>query len=535
MSSLSRANGRAENRSLTTSVTLRGGLVAALLACLLASGCAGISQGEDKYTIKNVIGKMAGQVSQPRNPDGSLKPLEGQAEFDKVRELVDNQKYAEAEAGFAALAKKYKDKPIEEDCMFYVAECQFLQKHYAAAQDSIDELLNKYTGSRYIEKSTQRLFAIANIWLNAPKPAAEVELAAYQKGELKKDLPSPDKQEPASTRVLPNFFDSSRPIFDTSGNALKALKTIWLKDPTGPLADDALMMTATYFLRQKDFREADHYFTTLRESYPKSDHIQLAYVLGSHAKMMTYQGPLYDGKALEEARKLTQATIKLFPKSPQRKQLDQDLAAMKVLGAQRDWAMAELYMRKGLPKSAAMYCRSLVDDHPRTAYADKARNLLAEIDPKAGRVIQAGGTLPVQRHPQAVTAMNESDPTCAAPGGPGRGANPSSTGATGRARLGTPRTAARDTDEFNPAATGRPAASRTSIPEELPDLDELPRPSAKVPAPSRSAAPRKEPQRIPIDELEEEGLPERLVPTERTARPVGAPLRKAKPLPEPEE
>src|SRR5690606_41681136 len=57
-------------------------------------------------------------------------------------------------------------------------------------------------------------------------------------------------------------------------SAIQSLKTIWMNDPTGPLADDALMLTATYYLRKGDFLEADHFFTILREEFPKSPHLQ---------------------------------------------------------------------------------------------------------------------------------------------------------------------------------------------------------------------------------------------------------------------
>lgn len=468
------------------------------MVCLLlaAGGCASVSQGEDKYTIKNVLGPLARQAKQPRAPDGSLLPLEGQLEFDALRELYDEEKFADAESGFKKLAKKYKDKPIEEDALFSVAECQYRQQHYPAAQDSYDELLNKFTGSRFVETATKRLFTIANYWLNAPKPASDVELAAYEEGKLTKDLPSPDQQPPAATRVLPNFTDQSKPIFDTPGRALQALKSIWLKDPTGPLADDALMMAATHFLRQKDFREADHYFGILREQYPKSEHTQLAYVLGSHAKMMTYQGARFDSKQLDEARKLTKSTLKLFPQSPQRRQLERDLAVMKSQAAEREWEMVQLYQRKRHPKSAAVYCRSILENYGDTPFAEKAREVLAEIDPQVGRILQASAELPIQRQPQPVSAEDEpaaqpGDPSCAVPG---RSANAKSRrtsvsenrGATenriapGRVSLGNRRARSTTSPEAEAAETSPAPPERTPLPEprRLPPpavpLEELP-------------------------------------------------------------
>jgi outer membrane protein assembly factor BamD (BamD/ComL family) len=424
----------------------------ALAVCISPSGCTSLTQGDDKYTIKNVLGPLGREARQPRAADGSLLPLEGQDEFDKIHELVDAEKYGEAEKGFHALAKKYKNKPIEEDAMFYVAECQFLEKRYPAAQDSFDELLNKYTGSRYIEKTTKRLFAIANTWLNSPKPASEVELAAYQEGKLTKDLAAPSKPAPGSSRLLPNFTDDSRPILDTSGRAIQALKSIWLKDPTGPLADDALMMAATWFLRDKDFREADHYFTIIREQYPKSEHVQLAYVLGSHAKMMTYQGARYDGRQLEEARKLTQSTLKLFPQTPQRKQLEHDLARMKLQWAEREWEQAQLYVRKGHPKSAAIYCQSLLEEFPETPYAGKARELLAKIDPRAAKVEQASGIMAIRRHPQPEKASDPDDPSCAVP----RRSSPSGT-----------KTAAKGSKPFSPVRVAGQEKSDRREPRKL--------------------------------------------------------------------
>lgn len=454
------------------------GWLLALTFTLVSAGCASLTQGDEKYSIKNVLGPLGRQSRQPRAPDGTLLPLEGQEEFDKLRELVEAEKYAEAEPGFRALAKKYKDKPIEEDAMFYIAECQFLQKQYPSAQDSYDELLNKYTGSRHIEKVTRRLFAIANYWLNAPKPASEVELAAYEEGKLTKEMPAPDKPGPGANRLMPNFSDKSRPVLDASGRALQALKSIWLKDPTGPLADDALMMAATWHLRNKDFREADHYYTIIREQYPKSEHLQLSYVLGSHSKMMTYQGARYDGRQLEEARKLTQSTIKLFPRSPQRKQLERDLASMKMQSAERDWEVAQLYMRKGHPKSAAVYCRSLLEDYPNTPYAGQARELLAKIDPRSAKVEQAGGAMPIQRSPQPVASDDPDDPSCAAPGRGNASKPKSGPGNTGS----KPVRVAQHDDEDSPEPRRLPrgvSESARELPTDDDDMQDVPAPPRK--------------------------------------------------------
>lgn len=354
---------------------IRFGLIGALLLC----GC---QSTRDLLSIKHIYGPAGREAQQAAEAHNG--PMEGQDEFDAAKKLFDEQKYTECRKVCKKLKKKYKDKPIEEDFMFLFAECDYHNGHFPHAQDGYDELLKKYTSSRHLEQSTRRLFSIANKWLLTPKPASEVELAKYSEtGELpiKKGERSP--HVPNRYALVPNLFDRSRPVFDTNGRAIQALTSVWLHDPTGPLADDALLMSATYHLRKHDYQEADRVFGIIREEYPRSEHTPAAYVLGSHAKRMAYQGARYDGKQLEEARKLTESTVRLFPENSHRKRLITDMRRMDVQKAERDWEKVELYMRKGQPKSAAVYCEVIIQSYPQSTYAEQAKLLLAKIGPEA--------------------------------------------------------------------------------------------------------------------------------------------------------
>ncbi|MGV2334992.1 MAG UNVERIFIED_CONTAM: hypothetical protein LVR18_13085 [Planctomycetaceae bacterium] len=72
-----------------------------------------------------------------------------------------------------------------------------------------------------------------------------------------------------------------------------------MNDPTGPLADDALMLTATYYQRHSNYVEADRYYEILRDEYPDSRHLEAAFVLGADVKQMSYQGAYYEGEDLQ--------------------------------------------------------------------------------------------------------------------------------------------------------------------------------------------------------------------------------------------
>lgn len=328
----------------------------------------------------------------------NYRPAEGIAEYNEAEKLFDAREYKAAEKEFNRIAKKYKDSQIEEDALFMRAESQFERERYAAAQDGYDTLFEKYPSTRYMNKATNRLFHIARIWLREPGvvTAGDVQQVDFEnpkKTPLPSETKNPNSQPFELTRaipILPNAFDRTRPVFDTEGRALQALKSIWLHDPTGPLADDALMLTASYHFRQGDNMEASRVYKILRDEYPKSQHLQNSYVLGSHVRLMSYQGDQYDGKALEEARQLKESTLRLFPDSPEADRLRKDLRRINEIEAARDWESVVFWEKKGKPRGVATYCRQVIENHPDTKYADMARAKLDELRAEAANPTSFG-------------------------------------------------------------------------------------------------------------------------------------------------
>ena len=370
----------------------RPGVTLAVL-CSILIGCSHTSK-RDVGSISDVFGPAGrSALGLRRDHDKKLdqaKAARGQAEFDEAKAQFDQQQYAAAESAFKKIARRYRDYPVQEDALFYLAECRFLQQRYPAAEDAYADLLKKYSSTRYVDESTKRLFAIAKLWLKDPKPASEVELARYEENPNAVSIES--EAAKSSFPLVPNFTDRQRPVFDAEGRAIAALRLVWLHDPTGPLADDALMISATHYIRKQDFHEADRVLAILREEYPQSPFASHAYILGSHAKLASYQGAAYDGQTLEDARKLTQSTVRLFPDAPQRGKLISQLNDIKLEAAARDWEKAQFYMRKGKPKSAAIYAQLVVQSYPDTPYFEQARELLAKIGPQDPSLLLPGVT-----------------------------------------------------------------------------------------------------------------------------------------------
>lgn len=350
-------------------------------------------------------------------------PKEDREEFEKADQLYNEERYAAAEKAFQSIASRYKrssntswnpfqaldnkddeeykwtenskyeNRQIVEDALFMLAESQYQQKRYAKALDSYNLLVKEFPSTRYLAGYTKRLFAISRYWLDFPEDitAGDVQLAQFNEDGSKGSLtvnqqPKTGSWDPSrSIPIFPNVWDRTRPAFDTESQALEALRQIWLNDPNGSLADDALMMTASYYLRKENYSEADHYYGLLRDQYPKSTHLENAYVLGSHVKLMSYQGPAYDAQPLIQSQELKEKLLRMSPDHPDRERMQDELRAMKEAEAGPDWEVLHWCYRKREAKAMEIYCKEIIRKYPQTNYASRARKVLAELE--AGNMV----------------------------------------------------------------------------------------------------------------------------------------------------
>jgi len=261
-----------------------------------------------------------------------------------------------------------------------VAECQFAQSKYSWAQDSYGRLLEKYPSTRHLDAVTRRLFYISRVWLGVPETAGDDEqIQLVSHSDDGGESPMLDVvRGPSRWAIVPNLFDRTRPVFDTDGRAMQALEAIWQHDATGPLADDALMLQATYYQRKGDYVEAARLYQLIREQYPDSSHFKDAYILGSHVTLASYSGPAYDGKSLEKAKQLKEQARHLFADlTPEQKQrLEDELTRISEAEVEREWAKVEFYQRKRQPASVALHCNQIINRYPDSKFAKMAWDVL---------------------------------------------------------------------------------------------------------------------------------------------------------------
>jgi len=275
-------------------------------------------------------------------------------------ELKDRKIWAAAAKEFSTAARRWPDSVLEEDALHLAGECYYFAENYADALKCYQKLMIKYQHSKHLDADVRRVFSIAKYW--------ELE----------------DRRGVSSV----NMTEKSRPTFDTFGHCKKAYETIFINDPNGPMAEEAVMSLAqAYLLRGRyqgddNFGQAAFYFNHLCENYPLSKHIAKAHELGTYARSNAYMGKDYDPKMLAEAGKLADATLRQF--GAELGDDKSDILAIKegviLQQAEMEWGYGQFYDKKKLYGAARQYYEKLVDKYPQTEYAEKARVRLEEIE-----------------------------------------------------------------------------------------------------------------------------------------------------------
>src|SRR5262249_15331571 len=164
-----------------------------------------------------------------------------------AKELFRGREYAKAEPLFHAIAegesgpwwklnrlwgddkekaKKERSVVVSEEARFYEAEGLYMQYAYPRAADVYIRMLNEFGSGAHREQACQRLFDIANYWLEDTRTEMEET-----------------REKNAGKRwfVAPHFvhIDKTKPLFDEEGRAIEALEHVRYSDISGPLAGQA--------------------------------------------------------------------------------------------------------------------------------------------------------------------------------------------------------------------------------------------------------------------------------------------------------
>jgi outer membrane protein assembly factor BamD (BamD/ComL family) len=357
---------------------------------------------------------------------------EADAEFQAALRLYQQGQLAEAEPAFRAIAKKRKETPWGEKAQYYLAETRYQRGNYVGAHDAYEELFKTYPGTRHLEKAVAREWAIANDWLAAAQAEPEAKDKDKDK-DKEKDKADPKakakadaKPDPAATLPWNARLTGRLPLVDVNGHAESVLEHVRHHDPTGPLADDAVMRIADLYYSRANYREASEYYDQLIQQHPKSPFLQRAQLASIDSKIKDYDGPDYDGAGLEQARELVKQSLTTFPdrQASTADYLYHTLDLINDEQARRCYEEGEFYRRTKKATSAEYCFAEIVTRWPKSTWAKKAKEQLAQV-----AKMPRSQTLPSK----IMTTPGSPDPSAN-----GFGSNTSGMGAMGIGGMGGP-------------------------------------------------------------------------------------------------
>jgi hypothetical protein len=197
--------------------------------------------------------------------------------------------YQSAEPVFRRLADPPDEfNPVAEEARFFQAECSWRQRQFPQAARLYVKALEEYPFGRLRQHSIERLFDLANYWLDDTRE----EISQRQSGGWSVPLASVWN------------WDSSKPLLAQESEALHLLGVVQFSDPTGPRADRALFLMGSVHFFRRNYPEADRCFSQLYSDHAESKLAPLALVRAVVARRRCLEGVPADWPKLGELARL---------------------------------------------------------------------------------------------------------------------------------------------------------------------------------------------------------------------------------------
>jgi outer membrane protein assembly factor BamD (BamD/ComL family) len=396
-----------------------------LLCC--TTGCLsslGIATPWEKAIAKNEAPKESLTLTGGRGLEREAMDPVAKQELDAARQMMDQQKYAEAEVMFHKLVRNHSEprwweigplapaenkeekerpkgrmprgiNPVCEGALFYEAECQRLQKNYRDAANTYTKLLQEYRQSQYTQGVCKGLFEIANYWLEPTRRQMD-EYQQQIKGERWFVTPA-----------TYFHFSNDWPALDAEGHAVLLLNNIRLHDIKGELGRQALLYLGTIHFYRQEYKDADFYFTRYHEEYPNDKDAAKAVKQSVICKQLLTGGSVYDLRGVDESKKLLMTAMGAYPElAKDADWVNSQLTSINTQQADRDMKIAQFYERTGHPGSAYFYYELVCRRYPNSDYATKASERKVALKSKADRDQQTDREpLPIRLNPELQAPM----------------------------------------------------------------------------------------------------------------------------------
>jgi len=158
--------------------------------------------------------------------------------------------------------------------------------------------------------------------------------------------------------------------------ALAILDRVVERWPGSEVAAQALVMQADHYYDKGRFLDAQPLYQLLVDDYPRTRYYPQAMLRNAQSTHGQYAGSAYDTSCLAEARVRYDQFRARFPEKITEHRVDECLARIDELQAEKEWQIADFYRRTGKSGAAGWYWNMIIQRWPTSQPAQRASQQL---------------------------------------------------------------------------------------------------------------------------------------------------------------
>lgn len=242
--------------------------------------------------------------------------------------MIDGE-YESAVKEFQAVLDKHSDSDLAEPCYYNMAQSFYLAGKYKKAFRTYEKLLDQFPGTRITGLVHQKEFE-AGLGLMEVKPNKAPEIFE---------------------RVIEH-------------------------NPQGPLAPDCQVKIADAYFLAEDFVSAEEAYRGVLENYPRSEWAPYSMYRMPLCRLSLEARRDRDMDNLWKARDGFEEYLANYPDSTLAEDAKKNIHRVEDLIAEKEYKIAEFYLRKKKPVAAMVYLKRVVNRFSNTRWAEKSQDTI---------------------------------------------------------------------------------------------------------------------------------------------------------------
>jgi len=264
-----------------------------------------------------------------------------EARYEKAKQLYEQKQFGQALGILQKAFASVKNQEQKERVMFLLGEAYFVTNENETAEELYQSFLTQFPKSAHFNEVLAYLYEIGFRFL----AGAKVKLWGLA--------------------ILPARERGRKIICD-----------LVKRYPFSEISEKAQMRQADFFYNNTAYDEARQEYNYFIKTYQRSEflpHIRFYY---ADCYLKQYHSPDYDDKNLVMAKEEFQRYLEEYPKDELVAKAQQKLSEISAKEGERDFLVADYYLRTGYSQAARIYLAYIVKNYPETDWAKKAKEIL---------------------------------------------------------------------------------------------------------------------------------------------------------------